>query len=191
MVRSDVGASGVLFTLDTESGFRDVVFVTSSYGLGEMVVQGAVNPDEFYVYKPTLAKGKPAILRRSLGSKQLRMVYSDTPGERVRTEDTQAELRGKFSLSDEDVHELSTQALVIEKHYQRPMDIEWAQDGDTGKLFILQARPDTVKSRAKATQIERFKLEKRADVAVEARALDQQTGTGGTRGVRTPPTKHP
>src|SRR3546814_18904225 len=128
MVRSDVGASGVLFTLDTESGFRDVVFVTSSYGLGEMVVQGAVNPDEFYVYKPTLAKGKPAILRRSLGSKQLRMVYSDTPGERVRTEDTPAELRGKFSLSDEAVHELSKPALVIEKQSQSPMDIEWEKD---------------------------------------------------------------
>src|SRR3546814_765856 len=185
MVRSDVGASGVLFTLDTESGFRDVVFVTSSYGLGEMVVQGAVNPDEFYVYKPTLAKGKPAILRRSLGSKQLRMVYSDTPGERVRTEDTPAELRGKFSLSDEDVHELSKQALVIEKHYQRPMDIEWAKDGVSGKLFIVQARPETVKSRAKATQIERFQREKRGDVVVEGRAIGQKIGSGVARVVRT------
>ena len=127
MVRSDVGASGVLFTLDTESGFRDVVFVTASYGLGEMVVQGAVNPDEFYVYKPTLQQGKPAILRRSLGAKQLRMVYSDAPGERVRTEDTPAELRDTFSISDADVQELAKQALVIEQHYGRPMDIEWAQ----------------------------------------------------------------
>ncbi|HEY9541638.1 MAG TPA: phosphoenolpyruvate synthase [Luteimonas sp.] len=185
MVRSDVGASGVLFTLDTESGFRDVVFVTSSYGLGEMVVQGAVNPDEFYVYKPTLAKGKPAILRRSLGSKQLRMVYSDTPGERVRTEDTPAELRNRFSLSDDDVHELSKQALVIEKHYQRPMDIEWAKDGVSGKLFIVQARPETVKSRAKATQIERFQLEKRGDVVVEGRAIGQKIGSGVARVVRT------
>ncbi|GAB3303054.1 phosphoenolpyruvate synthase [Luteimonas notoginsengisoli] len=185
MVRSDVGASGVLFTLDTESGFRDVVFVTSSYGLGEMVVQGAVNPDEFYVYKPTLAEGRPAILRRSLGSKQLRMVYSDAPGERVRTEDTPAELRNKFSLSDEDVHELSKQALVIEKHYQRPMDIEWAKDGVSGKLFIVQARPETVKSRAKATQIERFQLEQRGDVVVEGRAIGQKIGAGVARVVRT------
>ena len=185
MVRSDVGASGVLFTLDTESGFRDVVFVTSSYGLGEMVVQGAVNPDEFYVYKPTLAEGRPAILRRSLGSKQLRMVYSDAPGERVRTEDTPAELRNKFSLSDDDVHELSKQALVIEKHYQRPMDIEWAKDGVSGKLFIVQARPETVKSRAKATQIERFQLEQRGDVVVEGRAIGQKIGAGVARVVRT------
>ncbi|WP_027080397.1 phosphoenolpyruvate synthase [Luteimonas mephitis] len=185
MVRSDVGASGVLFTLDTESGFRDVVFVTSSYGLGEMVVQGAVNPDEFYVYKPTLAQGKPAILRRSLGSKQIRMVYSDAPGERVRTEDTPAELRSRFSLSDADVHELSKQALVIEKHYQRPMDIEWAKDGVSGKLFIVQARPETVKSRAKATQIERFQLELRGDVLVEGRAIGQKIGSGVARVVRT------
>src|SRR5690606_31579520 len=153
MVRSDVGASGVLFTLDTESGFRDVVFVTASYGLGEMVVQGAVNPDEFYVYKPTLKQGKPAILRRSLGSKAIRMVYSDKPGERVRTEDTPAELRNRFSLSDEDVQELARQALTIEQHYGRPMDIEWAKDGVSGKLFIVQARPETVKSRGHATQI--------------------------------------
>ncbi|GAA3918643.1 phosphoenolpyruvate synthase [Luteimonas lutimaris] len=184
MVRSDVGASGVLFTLDTESGFRDVVFVTSSYGLGEMVVQGAVNPDEFYVFKPTLAAGKPAILRRSLGSKQLRMVYSDVPGERVRTEDTPAGLRNTFSLSDDDVHELSKQALVIEKHYQRPMDIEWAKDGVSGKLFIVQARPETVKSRAKATQIERFQLEKRGDVVCEGRAIGQKIGSGVARVVR-------
>jgi pyruvate,water dikinase len=141
MVRSDCGASGVLFTLDTESGFRDVVFVTASYGLGEMVVQGAVNPDEFYVYKPTLRAGKPAILRRSLGSKQLQMVYSDVPGERVRTEDTSAVQRGRFSISDEDVQELSRQALTIEQHYGRPMDIEWGKDGVSGKLYILQARP--------------------------------------------------
>ena len=124
MVRSDIGASGVLFTLDTESGFRDVVFVTSSFGLGEMVVQGAVNPDEFYVYKPTLRAGKPAILRRGIGSKQLRMVYSDVPGERVRIEDTPADLRDTFSITDEDVQELSRQALIIEEHYKRPMDIE-------------------------------------------------------------------
>ncbi|PPU37123.1 MULTISPECIES: phosphoenolpyruvate synthase [unclassified Xanthomonas] len=185
MVRSGVGSSGVLFTLDTESGFRDVVFVTSSFGLGEMVVQGAVNPDEFYVYKPTLTAGKPAILRRSLGSKAIRMVYSDVPGERVRIEDTPAELRSTFSISDEDVQELSKQALVIEKHYGRPMDIEWAKDGVSGKLFIVQARPETVKSRSHATQIERFSLEaKDAKILVEGRAVGAKIGSGVARVVR-------
>lgn len=184
MVRSDIGASGVLFTLDTESGFRDVVFVTSSLGLGEMVVQGAVNPDEFYVYKPTLKAGKPAILRRGIGSKQLRMVYSDVPGERVKVEDTPVELRNAFSITDEDVHELSRQALIIEEHYKRPMDIEWAKDGASGKLFIVQARPETVKSRAKNTQIERFSLEKRGDVICEGRAIGQKIGAGVARVVR-------
>ena len=184
MVRSDVGASGVLFTLDTESGFRDVVFVTASYGLGEMVVQGAVNPDEFYVYKPTLRKGLPAILRRSLGSKQLRMVYSDVAGERVRTEDTPAELRNKFAISDADVQELSRQALTIEQHYGRPMDIEWGKDGNTGKLYILQARPETVKSRAHATQIERYTLNERGDVLAEGRAIGNRIGSGTARVVR-------
>ncbi|MEB1549717.1 phosphoenolpyruvate synthase [Xanthomonas campestris pv. campestris] len=185
MVRSGVGAAGVLFTLDTESGFRDVVFVTSSFGLGEMVVQGAVNPDEFYVYKPTLTAGKPAILRRSLGSKAIRMVYSDVPGERVRTEDTPVELRNTFSISDEDVQELSKQALVIEKHYGRPMDIEWAKDGVSGKLFIVQARPETVKSRSHATQIERFSLEaKDAKILVEGRAVGAKIGSGVARVVR-------
>ena len=184
MVRSDVGASGVLFTLDTESGFRDVVFVTASYGLGEMVVQGAVNPDEFYVYKPTLKAGKPAILRRSLGSKQLRMVYSDVPGERVRTEETPAELRARFSISDADVQELSKQALVIEQHYGRPMDIEWGKDGHTGKLYILQARPETVKSRAHATQIERYTLHQRGEVLSEGRAIGHKVGSGTARVVR-------
>ncbi|WOB24585.1 MULTISPECIES: phosphoenolpyruvate synthase [Xanthomonas] len=185
MVRSGVGAAGVLFTLDTESGFRDVVFVTSSFGLGEMVVQGAVNPDEFYVYKPTLTAGKPAILRRSLGSKAIRMVYSDVPGERVRTEDTPVELRNTFSISDEDVQELSKQALVIEKHYGRPMDIEWAKDGVSGKLFIVQARPETVKSRSHATQIERFSLDaKDAKILVEGRAVGAKIGSGVARVVR-------
>jgi pyruvate,water dikinase len=183
MVRSGVGASGVLFTLDTESGFRDVVFVTSSFGLGEMVVQGAVNPDEFYVYKPTLQAGKPAILRRSLGSKAIRMVYSDVPGERVKIEDTPAELRNTFSISDEDVQELSKQALVIEKHYGRPMDIEWAKDGVSGKLYIVQARPETVKSRSHATQIERFALtEKGGNVLAEGRAVGQDRRGRGPRG---------
>ena len=185
MVRSDIGASGVLFTLDTESGFRDVVFVTSSYGLGEMVVQGAVNPDEFYVYKPTLKQGKPAILRRSIGSKQLRMVYSDVPGERVRTEDTPVELRQTFSITDADVQELSKQALVIEQHYGRPMDIEWGKDGNTGKLYILQARPETVKSRAKPTQMERYTLGERGEVICDGRAIGQKIGSGVARVVRT------
>ncbi len=184
MVRSDVGASGVMFTLDTESGFRDVVFVTASYGLGENVVQGAVNPDEFYVYKPTLAQGRPAILRRALGAKQIRMVYSDRPGERVRNEDTPAELRNRFSISDEDVHELARQALTIEQHYGRPMDIEWAKDGVTGKLFIVQARPETVKSRAHATRMERFHLASRGKVVCEGRAIGQKIGTGVARVVR-------
>ncbi|UHQ21412.1 phosphoenolpyruvate synthase [Lysobacter sp. 5GHs7-4] len=184
MVRSNVGSSGVLFTLDTESGFRDVVFITSSYGLGEMVVQGAVNPDEFYVYKPTLSQGKPAILRRSIGAKQLRMVYSDQPGERVRIEDTPAELRNRFSIDDADVHELAKQALIIEKHYGRPMDIEWAKDGVSGKLFIVQARPETVKSRAKATQIERYQLTSRGPVVAEGRAIGQKIGSGVARVVR-------
>ncbi|MDH5823143.1 phosphoenolpyruvate synthase [Luteimonas sp. RD2P54] len=185
MVRSDVGASGVLFTLDTESGFRDVVFITASYGLGENVVQGAVNPDEFYVYKPTLRQGRPAILRRGMGSKQIRMVYSDAPGERVRNEDTPADLRTRFSISDEDVHELARQALTIEEHYQRPMDIEWAKDGVSGKLYIVQARPETVKSRGKATQIERYALEARGEVIAEGRAIGHKIGSGVARVVRT------
>ena len=184
MVRSDVGSSGVLFTLDTESGFREVVFITASYGLGENVVQGAVNPDEFYVYKPTLRQGKPAILRRSLGAKQVRMVYSDTAGERVRNQETPAELRRMFSISDADVHELAKQALVIEQHYGRPMDIEWAKDGVSGKLFIVQARPETVKSRGHATQIERYTLQQRGEVIAQGRAIGQRIGSGIARVVR-------
>ena len=184
MVRSDIGASGVLFTLDTESGFRDVVFVTGSFGLGEMVVQGAVNPDEFYVYKPTLKAGKPAILRRQIGAKQQRMVYSDKPGERVRIEETPAADRARFCLSDEDVHELSRQALVIEEHYGRPMDIEWAKDGASGILYIVQARPETVKSRARATQIERFQLKQRGTVLVEGRSVGAKIGSGVAKVIR-------
>ena len=184
MVRSDVGASGVLFTLDTESGFRDAIFVTGSYGLGEMVVQGAVNPDEFYVYKPTLRAGKNAILRRQRGAKQQRMVYSDVPGERVRIEETPAADRARFCISDADVQELSKQALVIEQHYQRPMDIEWAKDGNTGKIYIVQARPETVKSRARATQIERYHLRQRGEVLCEGRAIGQKIGSGVARVIR-------
>ena len=184
MVRSDVGAAGVLFTLDTESGFREAVFITGSYGLGELVVQGAVNPDEFYVYKPTLRAGKPAILRRQIGAKQQRMVYSSTPGERVRIEDTPAADRAKFCLSDADVHELAKQSLIIEKHYDRPMDIEWAKDGYTGKLYIVQARPETVKSRGRATQIERFQLKSRGKVLTEGRSIGQKIGAGTARVIR-------
>ena len=184
MVRSDIGASGVLFTLDTETGFRDVVFITSSYGLGEMVVQGAVNPDEFYVYKPTLEQGKPAILRRTIGSKLIRMVYSDQEGERVRIEDTPAPLRRQFSINDADIEELSRQALTIEKHYGRPMDIEWAKDGHTGKLYIVQARPETVRSRGKATEVERYHLLSRGEVVSEGRAIGHKIGAGVARVVR-------
>lgn len=185
MVRSDVGASGVLFTLDTESGFRDVVFITGSYGLGEMVVQGAVNPDEFYVYKPTLRDGKQAILRRQIGEKQQRMVYSDQPGERVRIEETPEKLRNRFCLDDADVHELARMALTIEDHYQRPMDIEWAKDGVSGKIYIVQARPETVKSRVRTTQVERFQLKQRGTVIAEGRSIGQKIGTGVARVVRT------
>ena len=184
MVRSDIGASGVLFTLDTESGFRDAVFITASYGLGETVVQGAVNPDEFYVYKPTLRDGRPAILRRQLGSKQIRMVYSNAPGERVRTEATPADLQNKFSISDADVHELAKQALVIEAHYDRPMDVEWAKDGVTGKLYIVQARPETVKSRGRATQLERFHLNGKGPVLCEGRSIGHKIGAGKARVIR-------
>ncbi|MBN8727918.1 MAG: phosphoenolpyruvate synthase [Xanthomonadales bacterium] len=185
MVRSDLGASGVLFTLDTESGFRDAVFVTASHGLGEMVVQGAVNPDEFYVFKPTLKAGKPAILRRHLGAKQQRMVYSKKPGERVAVEDTPESERMRFCISDEDVAELARQALTIEEHYGRPMDIEWGKDGQTGKLYILQARPETVKSRSRATQIERFQMKERGKVLAEGRSIGQKIGSGVARVIRT------
>lgn len=184
MVRSDVGSSGVLFTLDTESGFRNVVFVTASYGLGENVVQGAVNPDEFYVYKPTLQLGKPAILRRTLGSKQIRMVYSTADGERVKNEPTPIELQNQFSITDADVEELSRQALIIEQHYGRPMDIEWAKDGITGKLYIVQARPETVKSRGTITQIERFHLSGKSNILVEGRSIGHKIGSGVARVIR-------
>jgi pyruvate,water dikinase len=184
MVRSDVGASGVLFTLDTESGFPDVVFITSSYGLGEMVVQGAVNPDEFYVYKPTLASGHDAVLRRGLGSKQQKMIYSDAPGERVRIVETSPEDQRRFSLVDADLHELARQAMTIEKHYGRPMDVEWAKDGLTGKLYVVQARPETVKSRGHLQVQEKFKLMQRGPVLAEGRAIGQKIGSGQARVVK-------
>ena len=177
MVRSETAASGVMFTLDTESGFRDVVFITSSYGLGETVVQGAVNPDEFYVYKPTFESGRPAILRRNLGSKAIKMVYGE--GEKkVDTVKVAAEERFRFSISDEDVNELTRQALIIEKHYKRPMDIEWAKDGDDGLLYIVQARPETVKSRSNATVLERYLMKEHGKVLVEGRSIGQKIGSG-------------
>ncbi len=182
MVRSDLASSGVLFTLDTESGFRDVVFITGSYGLGEMVVQGAVNPDEYTVHKQTLEKGKPAILRRTLGAKQSRMVYAPAgSAERVKIEPVPTADANRFCLSDEEIHALARQALVIERHYGRPMDIEWAKDGVSGDLYIVQARPETVKSRARATTIERYHLDGKGPLLTEGRAIGQKIGQGTAR----------
>ncbi|WP_395754800.1 phosphoenolpyruvate synthase [Edwardsiella ictaluri] len=178
MVRSDLAASGVMFTLDTESGFDQVVFITSAYGLGEMVVQGAVNPDEFYVHKPTLQAGRPAIVRRTLGSKKIRMVYADSQehGKQVRIEDVPAVQSGRFSLSDGEIQQLARQALLIEQHYGRPMDIEWAKDGHSGRLYIVQARPETV--RANEQVMERYQLSQRGEVLVEGRAIGHRIGAG-------------
>ncbi len=185
MVRSDMGVSGVMFTLDTESGFRDVVFITSAYGLGEMVVQGAVNPDEFYVHKPQLAAGFPAVIRRSLGSKAQRMVFDKnrSAGKSVRIEEVDAKERAKFSLSDAEVLELARHAMAIEKHYGCPMDIEWGRDGVDGKLYVVQARPETVKSRAEANANgnEKFHLKQTGEVLVEGRAIGQKIGVGPVR----------
>ena len=182
MVRSDLGASGVLFTLDTESGFRDVVFITSSYGLGEMVVQGAVNPDEFYVHKPLLERGKPAIVRRALGSKLQKMVFGSAreAGKSTRTVDVPELERHKFSLADPEILELARYAVAIEKHYGRPMDVEWGRDGNDGKLYILQARPETVKSRKRDVE-ERFALKGRSKVLVTGRAIGHKIGSGTVR----------
>lgn len=176
MARSDIGASGVMFTLDTESGFRDVVFLTASWGLGETVVQGAVNPDEFYLYKPNIRAGRPAVLRRSLGSKAERMIYGDNGG--TLTEPVPDELRQRFCISDDDAEELARQALIIEDHYGKPMDIEWGKDGATGKIFILQARPETVQSRASATSREHYQLHERGPILAEGRSIGQRIGAG-------------
>lgn len=178
MVRSDLASSGVMFTIDTESGFDQVVFITSAFGLGEMVVQGAVNPDEFYVHKPTLAANRPAIVRRTLGSKKIRMVYADSQehGEQVRIEDVEQEQRDRFSLTDDEVQALARQAVLIEQHYKRPMDIEWAKDGHTGKLFIVQARPETVRSNGQV--MERYSLQGKGSVLVEGRAIGHRIGAG-------------
>jgi pyruvate,water dikinase len=176
MVRSDLGAAGVMFTLDTDSGFRDVVFITAAYGLGETVVQGAVNPDEFYVYKPALRAGRRSILRKNLGGKSIKMVYAE-PGskERVRTVDVANAEKNRFSLIDAEVSELAKQALIIEEHYGTPMDIEWGKDGATGKIYILQARPETVQRRAGRT-ILRFTLKARSKILTNGRSIGQRIG---------------
>jgi len=186
MVRSEIGTSGVLFTLDTESGFRDVVFITSSYGLGEMVVQGAVNPDEFYVHKGTLSAGRPAVLRRNLGTKAQKMIYADSGAAGRSTQIVPVDKleRVKFSLTDAEIEELARQALIIEKHYGAPMDIEWAKDGDDGKLYIVQARPETVKSRQNAGTMERYLLKQKGKVLCEGRSIGQRIGSGVVRVVR-------
>ncbi len=186
MVRSDLGAAGVMFTIDTESGFEDVVFITSSYGLGETVVQGAVNPDEFYVHKPLLNAAKRAVIRRCLGSKLILMVFTRVAekaagGKLVKTTDVPTELRNRYSLSDSDVEQLARYALVIEQHYGRPMDIEWGKDGGDGQLYILQARPETVKSQAKGKAEHRYKLKGKSTVLAEGRAIGQKIGTGPVR----------
>ncbi|HGY9583949.1 TPA: phosphoenolpyruvate synthase [Vibrio harveyi] len=183
MVRSDKASSGVMFTLDTESGFDQVVFITSSWGLGEMVVQGAVNPDEFYVHKPMLEAGQYPIVKKTFGSKQIKMIYSNSQeiGKQVEIIDTSVEERNAFSLNDEEIKELAKQAMIIEKHYQRPMDIEWAKDGIDGKLYIVQARPETVCSQSEQNVIERYELSNKADVLVEGRAIGQRIGKGPVR----------
>lgn len=191
MVRSDLGAAGVMFTMDTESGFEDVVFITASYGLGETVVQGAVNPDEFYVHKPMLVQGKKAVIRRNLGSKLIQMVFASdaekaSSGKLVKTEDVAVEMRNRYCLSDADVLELARYAMLIEQHYGRPMDIEWGKDGTDGQLYILQARPETVKSQAKGTAEQRYVLKGRSQVLASGRAIGQKVGTGPVRLVHSP-----
>ncbi len=181
MVRSDLGAAGVMFTMDTESGFRDAVFITSSYGLGEAVVQGAVNPDEFYVYKPGLKAKRPAILKRGLGEKAKKMVYANSGGKAVEFVPVSEAERRQFSLNDADIADLATQAMTIEAHYGRPMDIEWGKDGIDGKIYILQARPETVKSRASGNTLRRYKLKGRSTVLAEGRAIGQKIGAGKVR----------
>lgn len=186
MVRSDLGASGVMFTLDTDSGFRDVVFITASYGLGETVVQGAVNPDEFYLYKPAVRAGRHAVLRRNLGAKAIKMVYGEAgAAERVRTVDVAPADRHRFCLDDADLLELAKQALIIEEHYGRPMDIEWGKDGATGTLYILQARPETVQSRSGRT-IQRYTLAKRSNIIAQGRSIGQRIGAGPARVISDP-----
>ena len=183
MVRSDKASSGVMFTLDTESGFDQVAFITSSWGLGEMVVQGAVNPDEFYVHKPSLEAGNHSIVRKTFGSKLIKMIYANSQeiGKQVEIIDTDEEEQKHFSLADHEIEELAKQALIIEKHYQRPMDIEWAKDGIDGKIYIVQARPETVCSQSDKNVVERFQLNAKAEVLIEGRAIGQRIGTGPVR----------
>ncbi|WP_447928877.1 phosphoenolpyruvate synthase [Vreelandella sp. EE27] len=192
MVRSETGASGVMFTLDTESGYRDAVFVTASWGLGETVVQGAVNPDEFYVHKPTLEAGRPAVLRRTLGSKLIKMVYGESAsaGKSVETVDVPLSDRGRFCINDEQIMDLARQAVTIEKHYQRPMDIEWALDGDDGKLYIVQARPETVVSQQEGGKLERFHLREKGRRLITGRAIGQRIGSGTVKIVLSPDEMH-
>ncbi|MFT6734178.1 MAG: pyruvate,water dikinase [Polaribacter sp.] len=187
MIRSDIASSGVLFTIDTESGFSDVVFITGAYGLGETVVQGAVNPDEFYVHKPTLEAGNPAIVRKNIGGKAIKMIYTDGAGSNsahdksVDTVEVEMKQRQVYCISDDEVEELAKQALIIEKHYQRPMDIEWAKDGADGKLYIVQARPETVRSRDDGKVIERFVLENTSKLVATGRSIGQKIGKGAAR----------
>ena len=192
MVRSDIGASGVMFTMDTESGFRDAVFITSSYGLGEAVVQGAVNPDEFYVYKPALQAGRPAILKRGIGGKATKMVYTEQSqiGRTTHFVEVDQADRRRFSLSDADVTELAREALAIEEHYGRPMDIEWGKDGLDGRIYILQARPETVKSRQSAAIVQRYRLRERGPLLAEGRAIGQRIGAGAVRVLRSAAEMH-
>ena len=186
MVRSETGAAGVMFTLDTESGFQHAVFITAAYGLGETVVQGAVNPDEFYVYKPTLKQNVPAILRRNLGSKAIKMIYTNefSAGRAVETVDVPLEERHRFCINDDEVQELARIAVIIEKHYGRPMDIEWAKDGDDGQLYVVQARPETVRSQGQAHVIERYLLKETGKVLVEGRSIGHRIGSGPVRLVK-------
>ncbi len=177
MIRSDIGASGVMFTLDTESGFRDAVFITSSYGLGEMVVQGAVNPDEFYVHKPTLEAGRPAVVRRNVGGKAIKMIYNPGGESPVKVVDVDEAERHLFSITDAEAEELARQAITIEKHYQRPMDIEWARDGIDGRLYIVQARPETVQSRS-GNVMERYELKQKGPILTEGRSIGSRIGAG-------------
>ncbi|HET9647414.1 MAG TPA: phosphoenolpyruvate synthase [Microlunatus sp.] len=192
MVRSDIGASGVMFTMDTESGFADAVFITSSYGLGEAVVQGAVNPDEFYVYKPAVRAGRPAVLKRGVGAKAIKMVYTAdrTVGRTTEFVDVDEAERGLLSLTDEEVTELARHALAIEAHYGRPMDIEWGKDGRDGRLYILQARPETVKSRQAAGSLQRYRLNGTGTPLVEGRAIGQRIGAGPVHVLTSPEQMH-
>ncbi|HEY9147919.1 MAG TPA: PEP/pyruvate-binding domain-containing protein, partial [Gammaproteobacteria bacterium] len=183
MVRADIGASGVMFSIDTETGFRDVVFITAAYGLGETVVQGSVNPDEFYVFKPTLAQGKRPILKRQLGEKAIKMIYTSDPmaGMSTRTVNVGRAEQRKFAITDEEVLQLARYAAIIEKHYERPMDIEWAKDGNTGRLYILQARPETVQAGLDATMHEVFRLKSRGEVLATGKSVGQRIATGKAR----------